>query len=213
MLAFMENLNGLELLFALCAIAGGTLFIFRLILMFMGHVGDTDVDGHVDFDGMHDVGGVDVDGGHDFAGHDASDSDVSFKLLSLQGITAFLMMFGLVGWAMMSQGDYHPMIPIIAGTAAGLATFWVMGKIFQFAISMQSSGTLKLQNAVGQEGSVYLTIKPNESGKVQVAVQNRMMILDAVAEGSQEIKTGQAVRVVKVVAGKLVVEKLKPANL
>ena len=208
MLAFLENLSGLELLFVSCAIVGGTLFILRLILMFMGHVGDADVDGHVDFDGMHDVGGVDVDGGHDFAGHDVSDSDVSFKLLSLQGITAFLTMFGLVGWAILLYGDFHPMIPIIGGTVAGMAMFWVQSKIFQFAISMQSSGTLNLKNAIGQEGSVYLTIKPNESGKVQVTIQNRMMILNAIAEEGEEIKTGQAIRVTKVVAGKLVVQKI-----
>ena len=45
MLAFLNNLTGIELLFASCAIFGGTLFILRLILMFMGHIGDTDVDG------------------------------------------------------------------------------------------------------------------------------------------------------------------------
>jgi len=39
MLAFLENLNGLELLFACCAVFGAVLFIIRLILMFVGHAG------------------------------------------------------------------------------------------------------------------------------------------------------------------------------
>ncbi len=200
MQAFIGNLNGLELFFAICAIVGGILFCFRLVLMFLG--GDADgADGADGFD--LDVEAADAD-----ALGDLSDSDVSFKLLSLQSVTAFLTMFGLVGWAMLAHGNYHPVIPIISGILAGLAMIWVMGKIFQFAYSMQSSGTLNLQNAVGKEGSVYLTIKPNESGKVQVTVQNRMMILDAVAEVEGEIHTGQPVRVVKIVAGKLVVEAL-----
>lgn len=208
MLALLENLSGLELLFASCAVFGGTLFILRLILMFIGHTGDSDADGHIDADVMHDVDvSGDFDGGHDFADHDASDSDISFKLLSLQGITAFFMMFGLVGWAMMNQGDFHPMIPIISGTVAGLITVWIMGRIFAFAGSLQSSGTLNLRNAIGQEGSVYLTIKPGEIGKVQLTVQGRYLVLEAVTEGDEEIKTGQAIRVVKVVAGRLVVEK------
>jgi membrane protein implicated in regulation of membrane protease activity len=216
MLAFMENLRGLELLFACCAVFGTTLFIIRLVLMFIGMGGEgadsADAE-HTDAGGMDaggmgaghaDAGGMDADHGGSF-----HDSDLSFKALSLQGITAFFMMFGLVGWAVLRQGDYAAWIPILCGAAAGLATVWVMKKIFQFAGSLQSSGTMNLANAVGQEGTVYLTIRPGKSGKVQVTFQDRLSVLEAVAEGSEEIKTGQSIRVVRVSAGKLVVEKLK----
>jgi membrane protein implicated in regulation of membrane protease activity len=213
MLAFLQNLNGLELLFACCAVFGAVLFFIRLVLMFVGHAGDAG--GDMDAGAMHDIGGGDAgmgadvgaDGGHDFSGHD---SDLSFKTLSLQGITAFFMMFGLVGWAVVRQGNYAAWIPILCGTAAGLITVWVMKKIFQFATSLQSNGTLNLQNAVGQEGTVYLTVKPGKAGKVQITVQDRYSILEAVTEKEEELKTGQTVRVVKVIAGKLVVEKSKP---
>lgn len=214
MLALLENLNGLELLFAGCAVFGTVLFIIRLILMFSGMGGEDahsadagDVDAG-DFDGMADVDGGDFDAGDmDHAG-EMHDSDLSFKLLSLQGITAFFMMFGLVGWAVIRQGQYPALVPIAAGTVAGLLTVWVMKKIFQFATALQSSGTMNLQNAIGQEGTVYLTIRPGQSGKVQVSVQNRLSVLEAVTDGSEEIKTGQSIRVVRVLAGKLVVEKL-----
>lgn len=214
MLAFLQNLNGLELIFACCAVFGAVLFIIRLVLMFVGHAGDSDTGGDMDAGGMHDIGGGDADmgadvgadGGHDFSGHD---SDLSFKTLSLQGITAFFMMFGLVGWAVLRQGQYAAWIPILCGSVAGLITVWIMKKIFQFATSLQSSGTLNLQNAVGQEGTVYLTIKPGQIGKVQITVQDRYSILEAVTEKDEEIKTGQTIRVLKVIAGKLVVEKNK----
>lgn len=209
MLAFMENLNGLELVFVCCAIFGTALFVIRLILMFVGGVDDAhsadagdvgDMDaGH--FDGDFDSGDIDHTG-------EMHDSDMSFKLLSLQGITAFFMMFGLVGWAVIRQKQDAALIPIAAGTVAGLLTVWVMKKIFQFATGLQSSGTLNLNNAIGQEGTVYLTIRPGQSGKVQVSVQDRLSVLEAVTDGSEEIKTGESIRVVRVVAGKLVVEKL-----
>ncbi len=211
MLAFIENLRGLELLFACCAVFGTTLFVIRLVMMFIGMGGEgtdsADV-GHADagdMDAGHmDAGGMEADQGSGF-----HDSDLSFKALSLQGITAFFMMFGLVGWAVLRQGDYAAWIPILCGAAAGLATVWVMKKIFQFAGSLQSSGTMNLAHAVGQEGTVYLTIHPGKSGKVQVTFQDRLSVLEAVTEGGEEIKTGQSVRVVRVSAGKLVVEKLK----
>jgi len=192
----MDNLGGLELLFAGCAIFGTTLFVIRLALMLIGFG-----DHHDAADGGTDA--VDVDHSGDF-----HDSDLSFKLLSLQGITAFFMMFGLIGWAVIRQGDYAPWIPVACGTAAGLLTIWLMKKIFQAAGSLQSSGTLNIDNAVGQEGTVYLTIHPGSSGKVQVNVQNRLSILEAIANNDQEIKTGESVRVVRIAAGKLVVEKI-----
>ncbi|MHC4988982.1 MAG: hypothetical protein ACYTFX_10890, partial [Planctomycetota bacterium] len=146
--------------------------------------------------------GFDADAG------DVSDTDISFKLLSLQGITAFFMMFGLVGWATLRQWELPPVVPIAAGTAAGFAIIWIMKQIFNWATSLQSSGTMNLNNAIGQEGTVYLTIRPGDIGKVQVNVQNRLSVLNAITEGNEEIKTGADVRVVKIKADKLVVEKL-----
>lgn len=204
MFAWMDNLRGLELLFACCAIFGTTLFVIRLVLMFIGmgdgHSADA---GHVDA-GHLDAGNV---GNIEHQG-DFHDSDLSFKALSLQGITAFFMMFGLIGWAVIRQYETSVWVPVIAGSAAGLATVWLMKKIFQLAGSLQSSGTMNLSNAVGQEGTVYLTIHPGNVGKVQVTFQNRLSILEAVAEGQNEIKTGESVRVIRIAAGKLVVEKI-----
>ncbi|HOK96599.1 MAG TPA: hypothetical protein P5175_02805 [Anaerohalosphaeraceae bacterium] len=162
MLALL-NISGLELLFACCAVFGLILFVIRLILMFIG-MGSEGLDsadaGHIDTGAMESPG----QGGDFHSG--LHDSDLSFKTLSLQGITAFFMMFGLVGWAVLRQGNYAAWIPILCGAAAGAATVWVMKKIFQLAGSLQSSGTMDLQNAVGQEGTVYLTIRPGKSGKV-----------------------------------------------
>jgi hypothetical protein len=201
MLALLESITGLELVFVVCAAFGGALFVVRLILMFMG-AADSEAPDGMDVDGMDAADGFDADGG------DISDTDISFKLLSLQGITAFFMMFGLVGWAVIRQGDYPPLVPIASGTAGGLITVWIMKKVFQCATSLQSSGTMNLNNAVGQEGTVYLTIRPGQIGKVQVNVQNRLSVLNAITEGTEEIKTGADVRVVKIKADKLVVEKL-----
>jgi len=197
MLSFIDEMSGLELLFVTCAAFGTILFVIRLVLMFLGGDAETgDADG---LDGADGADGVDTD---------FSDSDLSFKVLSLQGITAFFMMFGLVGWALVRQGNISALFSILGGTIAGLATVWVMKKIFQMAGALQSSGTIDLQNAVGQEGHVYLTIRPGQTGKVQLTVQGRLSVLNAMAEGNEEIKTGQRVRVVRISADTLVVETL-----
>lgn len=198
MLSLIDEMTGLERLFVTCAAFGTILFIVRLVLMFLGGGGE---EGAADTDGVADAET------HDFGDSEFSDSDLSFRALSLQGITAFFMMFGLVGWALVRQGNVPPVLAIAGGTIAGLGTVWVMKKIFQVAGSLQSSGNIDLQNAVGQEGRVYLTIRNGQTGKVQIAVQGRLSILNAMTEGPDELKTGQGVRVVRVVADTLVVEK------
>ena len=200
MAAFIDEISGLELLFVTCAAFGAILFVVRLVLMFIGGAGGEE-------GGLDGADGPDGADGYDVDPHDFSDSDLSFKALSMQGITAFFMMFGLVGWALVRQGNVSPLISIGGGTLAGLATVWVMKKIFQMAGKLQSSGTINLQNAVGQEGRVYLTIRPGQTGKVQIAVQGRLSVLNATTDGAEEIKTGQSVRVVRASTDTLVVEK------
>jgi membrane protein implicated in regulation of membrane protease activity len=196
-----DGYSGLEKVYLLCAIVGGVLFIFRLILQFIGgDAGDTDLD----IDGADGIDGVDgLDGDTDF---DASDSDYSFKVLSLQAVTAFLMMFGLVGLAILKQGSLGAGWSLFGGTAAGSAMVWVLKKIFEAAMSLQSSGTMDLKkNAIGEEGTVYLTIPEGGTGKVRVAVQNHLKVFNARAEDRGELKTGEEIKVVNVVSNNILV--------
>jgi hypothetical protein len=201
----LSAITGLELVFVTCAVIGGGFFILRVALMCLGF-------GHHDVGGAGHIGSGTADfhtGGTDVHhGSDSADSDISFKFLSLQGITAFFMMFGLVGWAMLRQSKQSEFMSILAAVAAGAATVWLINKIFRWASTMQFSGTLTLENAVGCEGTVYLTIKAGQTGKVQLTIQGGLTELDARSESSEDIKTGQPVRVVKVINNMLIVQAI-----
>lgn len=110
------------------------------------------------------------------------------------------------------MGEFHPVIPIGISLLTGGLMLWLVKKLFQWAGRLQSSGTLNLENAMGQEGTVYLTIRPGKPGKVQLAVQERVTVWEAITEKQEELKTGQTVRVVKISAGCLVVEKSEDAK-
>jgi membrane protein implicated in regulation of membrane protease activity len=203
MYLILSAITGLELVFVTCALVGGGFFIIRLVLMFLGF-GHSGADDGSAMDSAH-AGGADIH--HDVPGHDNSNTDISFKTMSLQGLTSFFMMFGLVGWAMLRQSQFSPSVSILGAMVAGFGTVFVIKQIFQWAGTMQSSGTLNMNNAIGQQGTVYLTIHPGQTGKVQITVQGSLMILDARCEPEQEIKTGQPVRVVKVSNNTLIVDK------
>jgi membrane protein implicated in regulation of membrane protease activity len=63
-----------------------------------------------------------------------------------------------------------------------------------------------LHHAIGQEGVVYLTVRPNAGGQVRVSIQGRLGVYEAFSEEEGEIATGETIRVVDVRAGRLVVE-------
>lgn len=192
----MFGLSVIEVIYWASTIIGGTLFILRLGMMLLG--GGLSDDG---FDTMPDGGDVDVAGDH-------TDADTSFKLLSVQGLTSFFMMFGLVGLALL-RADSHVLITILGGAVAGLVTVAVTGLIFTQMKRLQTEGTIKIQNTVGSEGTVYLTIPRNGTGQVQVIAQGSLKIFDAVSSNKHQIATGEKIRVTGVASGNtLIVEKL-----
>lgn len=187
----MADLTLLEIIFWASAIIGGTLFVLRTILIFSGIGAD---DGHVDLHADEIVG--------DHAG------DMSVNLLSLQGLTAFFTMFGLIGLTLNSAG-VHTLLTVGGATLAGLLTVFLISWLFTQLGRFQSEGTLNIRNAVGTTGTVYLRIPAGGSGQVQVSVQGGLRVLDALAEGGAELPSGTKVRVVGVAdATTLIVTKV-----
>jgi len=211
---FLQSLTGIQKTFLLCAVLGSTLFLIRTVLFFLGGDADSEIDGGFDVDADIDVdldAEVDFDGdaGLDAAdiGH-AADSAASFHIFSLHGITGFFMMFGIVGLAMSKQSNLSAAISVVGGLVAGVFTMWLVAKIFMGMKRLQSDGTLNLKNAIGKEGSVYLNIPADGIGKVQVVVQERLKVFNAISAKKEEIKTGENIKVLKIISGNiLVVEK------
>jgi hypothetical protein len=174
-------MTGLELAFVICAAIGGVLFLSRFVMQLFGLHHDVSLDIH--------SGDLDL-----------TNSDVGFKALSFQSITAFLLMFGLVGFALQRSEHAGAMLSLGGATAAGLLAGWVIALLFRGMSRLQSSANYDPRQAIGQRGSVYLTIPAGGTGKVTVTINNRLSVLDAVAQDKSEMKTGVAVQVVDVVA-------------
>jgi membrane protein implicated in regulation of membrane protease activity len=190
----MENafadFNSLELFFLFCAAVGGFFVVMKIFLQFVGG------DGHHDFGGA--AGDIDIE---------HIDSDIGFKLLSMHGLAAFFMMFGLVGLALYRQSRVNMTIAVVGAAIAGLAAVWVVGKLFQAAVNLQSSGTLKTADAVGSSGAVYLAIPAGGQGRVSINFRNRQREFDAVTKNGESLPTGSLIKVVAVKANTLIVEK------
>ncbi len=177
MIEWFASHNGIEQLFLLSGLVGGTILLFRLILMIAGldHHGDVHVD-----------------------------SDAGFQALTIQGISSFLAMFGVVGYTLFHGAVLGATLAIIGAVAAGVVSMWIIQRIFRGMLRLQSSGTVSLFAAVGSEGSVYLTVS-KEGGRVQINFANRLREFEAVSADGSTLPTGTPIRVQSVAANTLVV--------
>jgi hypothetical protein len=106
----------LNTIYLVCAAAGGTILVIRVVLMLIG------------MDGGEGSGpDVSVDVNHDGV-VDASDSG-GFNLFSLQSVAGFFTMFGLVGMGML-QINSSEVISLAAALAAGLLTAWATANVW-----------------------------------------------------------------------------------
>ena len=220
----MFNLTLIEIIYWIATIVGGTFFILRSIMMVIGggfgdmHT-DGDIGGDIDADFDADIDAdfdADLDGGTDahVDTHMHADTDTdhgayaSFRFLSLQSLTAFIMIFGLSGLALF-HSDLPVVVTFIGSLFFGFAAAWALIWMLNQLMTLQSDGTLNIENAVGEKGSVYLTIPAKSSGQVQITIQGALKIYDAIAADGKKIPTGEKIRVTGVENNRtLIVEKV-----
>lgn len=163
--------SNISLLFIIAAVLGGAILLVQLVIhLFGGAIGDNDLDLFED-----------------------GEADASFKILSLQGLSGFFTMFGLVGLALLWENHVAPLYAAAGGFAAGLITTWVMSKIFTWVKGLQSSGTMQMKDALGVSGTVYTRIHKHKPGKVTVVVRQRLLTLDACTEDDITLEQGDRV--------------------
>ena len=180
--------TGLEMVFGFCALIGSLLFLLYFGLVLIGGVFEGVVEGVFD---------IDVDMGSDF----------SFKAITFQGVVAFVMMFGLVGLAVM-QSTTNDTIAVFGGSVAGIMSMFAINKLFHMFYGLESDGTVQHNQAIGAKGLVTTRIRKGSPGEVQVTYQHALRTEAAVCEDEDmELSTGTMIEVVDVIGTRLIVRK------
>ncbi len=191
MLDFLSEMPVLEQTYWIIALIGSAIFAVIFLLTFIG--GDTDVDMEAD--------------GTDF---DADDGGVGFQFFTFKNIVAFFTIFGWSGLSCL-DGGLSTGLTLVISTISGLIMMVLTTLLFFWINKLAESGTLKMKNAIGAIGEVYLPIGANRSkmGKVQIKVQGSLRELEALTDNDEELKTGTVVKVLEIISAELLlVEKL-----
>lgn len=186
----------MDMIFQACAIVGGTLIVCQFLLTLFGMGGDHDAD-HGGDAGGHDAGGHDA-GAHDH-GHTDHGSSWFFGMLTLRTVSAFAAFFGLTGMAA-RHAELSDLNTLLLAIGAGLAAFFIVGWLMRFMHKLNVDGTVRINQAIGCRGSVYLSVPAAKAGlgKVHVNVLNRSVEFQALT-AQQELPTGMPIVVVGVV--------------
>jgi hypothetical protein len=161
-------------LFLVCAILGGTLLVLQLLLGLIGFGGDA------------------------FELTDGASGSDALNLLSARTLAAALAFFGIGGLAAASLGA-PVLVALLVGMATGSSAAVGTAVLMRALAGLEDDGTVRLERALGESGTVYLRIPGQRAGagKVLLTVQNRTVECQAVTS-LDELPTGAAIIVVDV---------------
>ena len=176
------------------------IFIIQMILTFIG-IGDTDAD--ADF-GTDMPDGVNLPDGH----ADTLDTGGAVQLFTIRNAVNFLLGIGW-GGVCFAGVVTHPaalaLVSLLCGCALVAAFLFMLKQLFK----LESNGSYRIQEAVGQPCTVYIPVPENRSGtgKVQISFHGSVQELPAVTDGDA-LPSGTQARVVQVLNGSvLLVER------
>jgi len=171
-----------EKIFWIIALPSTLIFLGILIMTFFGgdvgeDVGDTDME-------------IDADEG------------IGFQFITFKNLIGFFAIFGWIGIASIRNGSSMSTTLIIA-FISGLAMMFIMAGIYYLLSTLVDDGTLKVNNAIGRLGEVYMNIpiKGEGFGKIQITVQGTLRTMEAVTNDKEVLKVGSIVKVKDVIDG------------
>jgi uncharacterized membrane protein len=102
-----------------------------------------------------------------------------------------------VGW---SQG-----FTLTMAILSGIIMVGIMVGVMYLLMKMNANGTMKIAEAVGKSGEVYLSIpaRRDNFGKIQIMVGGMLRTLDAVTDDEEAIPTGRHARVASILDNNL----------
>lgn len=188
MIAWWNNLELVQQIFALIAIPATLIMVIQTIMLVVGMGNDTDLD-------VDDIPETPDDG---------------LALFSVRGIVTMLAVTGWCAVAFIESGlgeILSVLLSIALGFLALVGTAYLMRAVYR----LQASGNIDVGNAVGKVAQVYIPIaaRAKKTGKVTMTLQEKYCEFDAITTAEETLTTGSYVRVVAVDgAGVLVVEPL-----
>ncbi|MEW5884393.1 MAG: NfeD family protein [Armatimonadota bacterium] len=185
------------LLYAVMALVGGGLV---LLSAFAGH------DHHVDHSGDLDLS-ADHDAHIEVAHHgDVPASDVWIAFLSLRFWTYFATIAGLLGLLLTLFTELSSTLIAATSFTTGFLGGLFVALTVRFLQRSEGGSSVGVEDLIGVDARVVVTIHPGEEGKVRCSVRGETIDMLAVFDGEHTIPAGSDVMVVSIEGSRARVE-------
>lgn len=180
-----ESLDTLLRIYWGIAIPFTVFFLLQLLITFFW--GDIPDDGAAD---------VDVE----------TDDGIGFQFFTLKNLVAFFTIFSWTGIACLDSGLSNNW-SIFISMISGLVMMLVMGGILYLLGRANASGTIKMKNAIGAVGEVYMEIraKRDNIGQVQIQVQGTLRTLEAITDDEETLRPGAVITVKEIATNNILI--------
>lgn len=124
------------------------------------------------------------------------DEGIGFQFFTLKGLIGFFTLFSWSGLACIA-GGVDPVVTVVISIVCGLLMMIILASIFYFMSKLTESGSLKLKNAIGRIGEVYIPIKAKRGaiGQIQINIQGSIRTLQALTDDEEDLGSGSVVQV------------------
>lgn len=129
----------------------------------------------------------------------------SIGVFSVKPLTAFFLAFGWTGGMALDNG-LSLFAAIGVATLSGGVLMGVVYAMFRAMLSLKSDGTMKVSEALGAVGTVYVTVPGHKGagGQVIVNFSGRQETFAALSAAPAPIASGEKVKVVSIIDGRTV---------
>lgn len=150
------------------------------------------------------VGGdVEIDSDFD----SITETETSFSFLSIQSILAFFMGFGWAGLAALSQFQSSGKIALLIAIVVGFA-FMYLSAYLMFSIKkLNKKIKIDYNQLVGKTGKAYTSIEAKSEGQIEISLNNKLSILNAINNTDEKINAFTQIKVEKIEDKKIYIIK------
>jgi len=179
MLEWYTNLTAELMIFYATALTASFILVIQFLMTMIGLGDDLDFDIDTDTDGL--------------------------SILSLRSLTGFFGGFGWTGVIALENGLSIPVATLLGAVVGGILMVSV-AYLMRLFYSLRESGTIDYENAIGQVGTVYLPVPPNQSapGRIRVMIQGRLKVIPAYTKLGERIPSQRKVKILELLDARTV---------
>ncbi len=128
----------------------------------------------------------------------ACETDISFNFLTIESILAFLMGFGWLGLAALTQWNLSSIMSIIIAVITGIMFMFLSAYLMFCVKKLDKKVKVNLIDYVGETGRAYTNFNAKSGGQIEIEINKQLKVVNAINASDEEIKAFESIKIEKV---------------